>query len=291
MSNYDEFLKEEIKDTGLVIVKLGGAAITNKRKDFSLQGIVIDRVLREIKASNKRVIIIHGAGSYGHNLAKFYEVSIGNQSNLSETEQRKGISLIRTSLESLHSTILKSANDAYLFPFSVPISSTIISKSPKAVRTFFTDTLALSLMGGFIPLLYGDVCFDEGTGFTIVSGDRIIKEICEYFVKIGVNTQQVSIIFGSNVDGIYTQDPTIPGAELMELIEYKELDGIIDQAGGSAGRSDVTGGMRGKLVEMKGIVNQGFQVSLVNITIANRLLDLLVETSTICTKILPPPTS
>ena len=52
------------------ILKLGGSVITHKDEYFSPHNENIERLAEEIKkSSSKSLVIIHGAGSFGHPVA------------------------------------------------------------------------------------------------------------------------------------------------------------------------------------------------------------------------------
>lgn len=46
----------------MIILKLGGSLLTDKRKRFSIKRNILRRVVSEIKESGKRVIVVHGGG-------------------------------------------------------------------------------------------------------------------------------------------------------------------------------------------------------------------------------------
>ena len=56
----------------MFIIKLGGSVITDKTKECTFKQKTMDSLSEQIKKSNKDTIIIHGAGSFGHILAKKY---------------------------------------------------------------------------------------------------------------------------------------------------------------------------------------------------------------------------
>ena len=68
----------------MIILKLGGSVIT--RKDSStptLDSSNLTRIAREISNSSyHKLIVVHGAGSFGHPYAKEY--AIGNEIDSSE---------------------------------------------------------------------------------------------------------------------------------------------------------------------------------------------------------------
>ena len=72
----------------MYIIKLGGSVITDKSKESFFKREVMNNLSKEIKKANKKCIIIHGAGSFGHILAKKYKLNKG----LIENNQLKGFS-------------------------------------------------------------------------------------------------------------------------------------------------------------------------------------------------------
>ena len=54
----------------MYILKIGGSVITDKSKKFILRNEILDELSKQIKKVNKKCIIVHGAGSFGHILAK-----------------------------------------------------------------------------------------------------------------------------------------------------------------------------------------------------------------------------
>ena len=61
----------------MFIIKLGGSVITDKTKEAYFKTEIMNNLSREIKKSNQQCIIIHGAGSFGHVLAKKYNLNQG----------------------------------------------------------------------------------------------------------------------------------------------------------------------------------------------------------------------
>ena len=54
----------------MFILKLGGSIITRKAEKGCFRQDIMDNLAKEIKEANKESIIVHGAGSFGHILAK-----------------------------------------------------------------------------------------------------------------------------------------------------------------------------------------------------------------------------
>ena len=61
----------------MFVIKLGGSVITDKSMQNTFNEEVTFRLVSEIKDSQKQVIVVHGAGSFGHILAKKYDLHKG----------------------------------------------------------------------------------------------------------------------------------------------------------------------------------------------------------------------
>jgi len=65
----------------LIILKIGGSVITEKGSVSRAREAEIDRISREIavfrKDSDSQLILVHGAGSFGHPHAMKYRLSEG----------------------------------------------------------------------------------------------------------------------------------------------------------------------------------------------------------------------
>ncbi len=76
----------------LVVVKLGGSLITDKRTDSTLRPEVLARLCREIAAGREQLeeslMVTHGSGSFGHVAARRheYELRSGSSKDGKETE-------------------------------------------------------------------------------------------------------------------------------------------------------------------------------------------------------------
>ncbi|MHA2099677.1 MAG: isopentenyl phosphate kinase [Candidatus Kariarchaeaceae archaeon] len=275
----------------LYLVKLGGAAITDKTQEYTLRPEILSNVLNEISFSDAKVIIIHGAGSFAHNIAKEYKLANGIDSSISRDLQFKGISITRRSLLNLHTAVIDSTMKANLLPFSFPVSAIFVSNGAKDLFSKYLDGLVEALNNGFTPILYGDISFDIQSKFRVISGDRIIRVLVKYLNTLnsendGKKYNSIKVIFGSNVDGLYDKDPKYEDAKLIEKITNLEIAELIKVAGDSSG-TDVTGGMRGKLMEIKQISDLGSEVQIVNIMEENRMYEALTNDLGIRTIISP----
>jgi isopentenyl phosphate kinase len=107
-----------------------------------------------------------------------------------------------------------------------------------------------------IPILYGDVILDHNNSFSIISGDKIILEICKKLQNYKVS----KVIFCIEEDGLMKQGKNSP--ELIEDISISDLN-ILNLAKFDK-KIDVTGGIVGKLVEIENICKLGIPVQILN---------------------------
>ena len=71
----------------IVILKFGGSVITDKKSEIpKAKHKALDRICNILKDKERNMIIVHGAGSYGHPIAKRYALAEGLNSS---QEQKK----------------------------------------------------------------------------------------------------------------------------------------------------------------------------------------------------------
>lgn len=267
----------------VVIVKLGGSSITYKDRDQALNEEILRMNLQEIHRAGKKVILIHGAGSFGHPLAKQYNLKQGRAA-LKRINPAYPISETRFSMHSLHQEVLKIGREIGICFYSLPVSANTYETSEQQFE-FFAQNVTLALELGLVPVLYGDIVLSKTRGYTILSGDKIIEMLVDKLQKANIKIAQV--IFGSDVDGIFTSDPKKdPTASLIELVAHDDIDRVIALTTGSTNQ-DVTGGMRGKIQNIKKMVLHGTTVKIVNILQKNRLFTSLTASKVYGTVFLP----
>jgi isopentenyl phosphate kinase len=124
---------------------------------------------------------------------------------------------------------------------------------------------------GFTPVTFGDVVLDKTLGFSICSGDLLIKKIAEHF-------KPEKAIFVLDEDGLYTSNPKIdPHATFIPQATTHDLNSLTTTADTHA---DVTQGMQGKIETIKHIAALDIPTYLINGKIQNRLLNTLTGKKT-----------
>jgi len=258
-------LERKLIESRPVVLKLGGSAITEKKgEEPNPRSDVISRAAAEIiKARVKNLVIVHGAGSFGHPMAAEFMLKDGFR----EEGQKMGLAITHNLVSVLNGLVM----DALLvddFPaVSVAPSSCVVSSDGR-IKRFEDQPLKMLLRMGFTPVLYGDVVMDERIGFTVVSGDQLAAVLA---MKLDAR----KIIMAGDTDGVYDGPPKNPGAKPYARLTLADLKKIEDKLGASAG-SDVTGGMLGKITELKPALEAGIPVMVVNATKANSVYRALV---------------
>ena len=155
----------------------------------------------------------------------------------------------------LSSLIVDALLDVAVSAVSVAPSSFIVTDEGR-IGAVELDIVRRLVDLGIIPVLYGDAVLDRSRGFSILSGDQIA-------VRIAVDLDASRLLFGVDVDGVYTSNPKLdPEARLIERLPLDRLRGLVEIGGAST--TDVTGGMLGKVSEAAVAVEAGVDVHIVN---------------------------
>ena len=231
-----------------VLVKLGGAAVTNKSELETLDEDTLSSVIRQIAKvhRSRRLVVVHGAGSFGHFQAKEFGVQGGS---LEDPRVVRGFAETRASVTKLNTKIVdalvrEKVNAVGLSPCAFWDSRGCSAASVEIIR---------GLVGrGFVPVLHGDAiaCGDRSV---ILSGDKIVADLAEVL-------RPKVVLFLSNVNGIYNKPPSCEGAILIPRIEVFPNGWSCVGIEFESAAHDTTGGMRGKVEEAAAIALGGVDV-------------------------------
>ena len=123
----------------------------------------------------------------------------------------------------------------------------------------------------FTPVTFGDVALDKKLGFSICSGDLLVKALAEHF-------KPEKVIFVLDEDGLYTSNPkTDENAEFIESIEPEKLRRL---ATSLDDRADVTQGMKGKINTISELAGSDIDTVLLNGNKHERLYKTLIGEKT-----------
>lgn len=228
----------------LIFLKLGGSLITDKSRPNTALKEMISELAVVIKLAtekypNKKWILGHGSGSFGHNAANKY----ATQDGVRTPAEWIGFLEVWNAAQTLHITMMSNFTEVTLPVISFQPSAAITADKKRIVN-WNLEPITSSLVNGFIPVVYGDVAFDKTLGGTILSTEDL-------FVYLAERMMPKSILIAGMEEGVYSDYPTchtvIPKLSPVNINEYKEtLNG--------SGNIDVTGGMRSKVLLMLNLV-------------------------------------
>jgi isopentenyl phosphate kinase len=231
----------------MILIKLGGSIITNKKKPLSPRKKTIESIAKNLKKINEPMIIVHGGGSYGHYWSVKYDM---------HTKPRKynvkGVSIVKNSMIELNKIILDLFLKNRLNPYCLPPTDFMTGNKPISKKVKEIEKIARS---GLIPITFGDALWYGQNKTYILSGDKIMT----YLSKI---LRPRLTIFALNEDGLYSDLKT------KKLIY--ELKG--EKPTISENTMDVTGGMTRKVEEASKIAKMGINVFFVNGTKPERIV-------------------
>jgi isopentenyl phosphate kinase len=250
---------------GLHIVKIGGSIITDKTKPLTFKKAVVKRLAREIKKSNEEIILVHGAGSFGHIFADRYKLHEGYKND----EQIEGV---------VNMLILNTLIDAGINAVSISPSAIVKCRDKKIVEMetkLFKDYLGMGIM----PVTFGDVVLDKKLKFCICSGDQLMLHLAKKF-------KPEKVIFCTDVDGIFTFDPSVDkNARLLENADTNILKSMLKMGKSKSEKIDITGEMFGKINTIMEISKIGVGSIVLNGNKKNRLKGALTGQAVKCTRI------
>jgi len=244
------------KNKELVLIKLGGSVITWKdsgRPDANRRHIVrlATEIATALRERDFNLVIVHGAGPFGHILAQRHRLHEG----LISPKQVGGIALTHHSMEKLNYIVIEELHRAGINAMAYQPSSSGVLKNGRLTE-FSVKPLKNLLSLGIVPVTYGDVLFDEKRGCSILSGDQIIAFLAE-------ELSADRIIIAADVAGVYEKDPKKDNrAKLVKEISSDTI-GKVKEVGPSLA-VDVTGGMGQKISELLRLADAGIESEIID---------------------------
>jgi isopentenyl phosphate kinase len=258
----------------LTILKLGGSAITDKARECTPDIPTIQMVADQLRDYDLPLILIHGGGSYAHPFVARSDLGKG----LHDRPQLRSISDTEFYLGQLTRIICASLLLRGKLPVPFHPMSFATFDSGK-VRKLLLDPIRQALQAGLIPLLHGDLVFDESRGIGVLSGDRIASLVGN---KLGASR----ILLGSDVDGVYSQNPkTFPSAMLITEVTSKNFRSVLNASRGPSG--DATGGMGEKVRQALQMAKNGCECYIFNLRERNSLRKILQGEKMVGTRFVP----
>ena len=251
----------------MIILKIGGSILTNKDAVSEVDTKSLKRIASEIKSSLdnsfKELIIVHGAGSFGHPPAKKYK--IGEKFDESEYPQKRiGFCETQNAVKKLNMYICEAFIDEGLPVVAIPASS-FMRATNKRITDGNLDSFKRYLEKGFIPVIYGDVVLDDELEICVISGDQLIQ----YLAK---NLNPDMVVLGTDVDVVYNKNPKTHDDAIF-FDKFSSLDDL-DTLEGTT-NVDVTGGMVGKIKELLYLADLGIESKIINAEVEDNVFKVL----------------
>tara|TARA_B100001250_G_scaffold407860_1_gene429327 strand:- start:2421 stop:3215 length:795 start_codon:yes stop_codon:yes gene_type:complete len=257
-----------------LVIKMGGGLISDKSSMKKFEPEAVRRVVDALSSASEMgvsIILVHGAGSFGHLLAKKWGIAGGVESGISE-RQREAVSEIRSDMRELNGLVVEEFEVLGMKCSSYPPSKWATGTGPSFkgdVSIFDVDT------GEPTPVTFGDVVdTDDPREFGILSGDDLMLRISSE-----LEVSHCIFLIG-DAEGALSGPPDEDGSKLIE-----ELRSPSQIKGKHQADIDVTGGISLKVERALEISKKVGEVWIIDGRKPERILELLTSGKTTGTKI------
>lgn len=244
----------------LVFLKLGGSLITDKTKPYTPLLDVMDDLALQVKTAlqthpDLRVLVGHGAGSFGHVPASEYKTRDGlppqatplvyRRRDDTQNNYWKGFAEVWYQASTLNRFVMEAFHKADLRAIALPPSSSVISSDGK-VSVWDTTPIRMALAADIVPVVFGDTVFDEVRGGTILSTEDL-------FMYLTDALHPDRILLAGLESAVWEDFParTKKVAKITPASFNKIKAGV-----GKSAAADVTGGMESKVKQMLELVEK-----------------------------------
>ncbi len=241
--------------TDIIFLKLGGSLITDKTKPYLPRLDSLERLAREIQGvrtrlPDLRLVIGHGSGSFGHQAAReAWEphpyLPAADHRSVGMAAFWRGFEEVWYRASQLNRFVAEALHDVGIPVVSFPPSAMARAEAGN-IREWDTEPIEAALDCGLVPLTYGDIVFDAAKGGTILSTEMLMFWLAK-------RLHPRTILLAGLEGAVWADFPS--RQQRVEKITASTFDALSGRIGGSHG-TDVTGGMRSKVEEMLGLVQQ-----------------------------------
>jgi isopentenyl phosphate kinase len=211
-----------------VILKIGGSVLTDKDDEETVSDSFEDILGAVARSAPEDLVLVHGAGSFGHPHAASHGID-------DETPSRGGAYETHAAVVRLNRRVVETLNDHGVDAFPVHPSSFAWRDDGTGVSTGGVDRLRSA---GFLPVVHGDVVADSRGGVSVLSGDEIAVELADTDETVGMCT---------SAGGVLDEE----GNRLERVSTVEQITELGD------GTTDVTGGIRGKVERLLSVPSGG----------------------------------
>jgi len=230
----------------LVLLKLGGSLITDKTRPYTVRHDRLADLAAQIASvraggSGMRLVLGHGSGSFGHTAAKEY----GTRDGVRKAEDWKGFAEVHFQAAQLNDFVMEALHRAGISSLAFPPSGAVIASDGR-VSIWDTTPIRMALANGILPVVYGDVVFDEVRGGTILSTEDLFQHLAHQL-------HPERILLAGLEAGVWADFPA--RTRLLGGISPTSYEDLRAGVGASHG-ADVTGGMQSKVGQMLALVQE-----------------------------------
>jgi isopentenyl phosphate kinase len=244
----------------IIFLKLGGSLITDKTQPYTPKLDAIEDVALQISSvlrthPDLRLVLGHGSGSFGHVAASEYRTRDGflprpspllhRERDTTEESYWKGFAEVWYQASALNRFVMKALNKVNVPAVALPPSASVIASDGK-VSIWETTPISMALAARLVPVIHGDVTFDEVRGGTILSTEDLFSHLAR-----ALNPDR--ILLAGLESAVWEDFPA--RTRKVETITPRTFSQLSENIAKAAG-ADVTGGMRSKVTQMLDLVQQ-----------------------------------
>lgn len=227
----------------VVFLKLGGSLLTDKSGVEALRPTILGRLADEIrqarlKCPELQLVLGHGSGSYGHVAAARY----GTRNGVKSSEDWAGLADVGAAAARLNAEVRAALLVAGVPALTLQPSASALCEGGQLVA-LSTRPVKSAIRAGLVPLLYGDVAFDDILGGTIISTEEILSFLAS-------DLKPSRLLLAGITDGVLDSQGNV-----IRFITNANLQDVRRDLGASHG-TDVTGGMASKVLGMMELVTK-----------------------------------
>jgi len=243
----------------LAFLKLGGSLITDKTQPYTARLDKLADLASQIKYAlqtrpNLILVLGHGSGSFGHTAAKKYgtrdgapaplrpppfAAQMGGVARRGEGGYWKGFSEVWYQATTLNRYVIQALVEAGIPAMTFSPVASVWSDNGQVAKWDLSQ-IEFALEQGIIPVVHGDVIFDQTKGGTILS----TEELFEYLAR---ELHPRRILLAGLEDAVWAD---FPARKHRVKKVTRESFNQVRQSIGAATGADVTGGMESKVRQM-----------------------------------------
>jgi isopentenyl phosphate kinase len=251
----------------LVFLKLGGSLITDKTKPYTARqdklANLSSQIARALQTRPDLLLVLgHGSGSFGHTAAKKYGTRDGaptpltpaptvlrtpppNTTNPSRIWGRPGggywhgFAEVWYQASTLNRFVIQALHEAGIPAMTFSPAASIWSDAGQVTKWDLSH-IRYALEVGIVPVVHGDVIFDQTKGGTILSTEELFEHLAR-------ELHPGRILLAGLEEGVWADFPA--RRHKVQKVTRKSFEEIRQSTGEATG-ADVTGGMESKVRQM-----------------------------------------